>query len=121
MDGSRDVWGRRLIPDRVRRLLPILLLPLAACALDSPCLTDPFGDLCRYEKFKDDLPHSASAAVEAITAMQDPVVRTTAVELWLKQNPRVSPPEGVKLCDTLLEGEKQNCARKVNSPHLHRQ
>ncbi len=104
------------------RTLPALaLLVLPACGLDSPCITDPFGDLCRYEKFRDDPPHDATIAVAAVTAMQDPVVRMTAVELWLKLNPKVNPAQGVRLCDTLLEGEKQTCARKVNSPHLHRQ
>lgn len=107
-------------PPVARLLTASLFVGLSACDPDSTCSSDPFGDLCRYEKFKDDLPRSPNEAVEAITAMHDPVVRTTAVELWLKRNPKVSPPDGVKLCETLLEGEKQNCSRKVNSPHLHR-
>ncbi|MSP54118.1 MAG: hypothetical protein EXR69_00690 [Myxococcales bacterium] len=102
--------------------LPLaFLVGLGACnSTDSICFSDPFGDMCRYEKFKDEMPVASSDALAVIVAMNDPVVRTAAVELWLKRNPKVPPAEGVKLCETLLEGEKQNCSRKVNSPHLHR-
>lgn len=87
---------------------------------DSPCLTDPGGDLCAYHTFKAEPPAKAADAVVAVSAMKDPVVRSTAVQLWLQLHPDVPIPDGVSLCNTLQEGEKQNCARRVNSPHLHR-
>lgn len=106
-----------------RPSLPFLALSvLAGCSglSNSPCGQDPFGDLCAYETFKEDNPPDSKVAAEQIARMKDPTVRTTAVQFWMQGHPKATPGQAGVLCDLLLEGEKQNCARRANSPHLHR-
>ena len=99
------------------RLAPLLglVFGLAGCAGDCPT-----ADLCAYAAFKAHTPESADDAVAAIEAMTDPVVRAAAVQRWMAVHPNPTQQQGAALCGVLPQGEKENCARRVNSPHLHR-
>ncbi len=99
-------------------LLAVLLaVLLAACASAGDC---PTPDLCAYAKFKEHTPQSADDAALAIEAMTDPVVRAAAVQRWMGEHPNPTQQQGARICGVLPQGEKENCARRVNSPHLHR-
>lgn len=98
--------------------LSALLFLFGACASGPACTEGT--DLCAYAAFKANTPVGAEEAAAAIRGMADPVVRAAAVQRWLGAHPNAAPQAGMKLCALLPPGEKENCDRRVNSPHLRR-
>ena len=83
-----------------------------------PCVRG--ADVCAFEAFEQNPPDASGDAAAAIAGMQDPVVRSAAVNRWLSVHPRASPEEGGRLCGLLSSIEQRSCLRRVNSPHLRR-
>lgn len=98
--------------------LSLVLVLVGACASEPACAEG--GELCAYAAFKAHTPDSADEAAAAVGRMSDPVVRAAAVQRWLAVHPNAAPQAGMKLCALLPPGEKENCDRRVNSPHLRR-
>jgi hypothetical protein len=95
----------------------LIAVLLAGCTGGGDC---PNPDLCAYAAFKEHTPESADEAASAIEALTDPVVRAAAVQRWMAVHPNPTQQQGARVCGVLPPGEKENCARRVNSPHLHR-
>jgi hypothetical protein len=64
---------------------------LVAC-VDPACDSTP--DVCNFALFQKATPTSAQQASEQIQRFQDPIVRTAAVNHWLRLNPKSTTEDG---------------------------
>ena len=90
---------------------------LVACG-DPACDSTP--DVCNFALFQKATPTSAQQASEQIQRFQDPIVRTAAVNHWLRLNPKSTAEDGNMLCALLTGTEVGNCQRRVSAAHLRR-
>ena len=75
-------------------------------------------DLCRYDEAVA-MPPSDPAAVQArVRGIEDPIIRSAAVQMWVARHPLADPQAGLLLCDLLDTTEAGFCRRRVTAPHL---
>lgn len=95
---------------------------IGACLLvgcgEPACESTP--DVCNFAVFQKATPVTAQEAVQAIQTFQDPIVRTAAVNHWLRLNPKSTIEDGNLLCSLLTGTEVGNCQRRVSAAHLRR-
>jgi len=85
--------------------------------------TSIFGvlEFCYFDLLSKEEVGGLEGALEAAAAIEDSVIKSAGVLEWIAQNNRkVSPEEGQRLCDVLVNWEKTQCERRLYAAHLQR-
>jgi len=78
-------------------------------------------DVCYFDLLSKEEVDGLEGALEAAAAIEDSVIKSAGVLEWIAQNNRkVSPEEGQRLCDVLVNWEKTQCERRLYAAHLRR-
>lgn len=101
----------------------LLLLVFGSCS-PNECDDLPAGlerDTCRFEKIQTLAPAQVVRVGELAAQIQDPVIRSAAVDTWLRDHRgALEDRDGVALCELLEPAAYGRCRRWFSAAHLQR-
>jgi hypothetical protein len=108
-----------------KRLLVLIALGVTvACSKGSECAnktTQREQDVCHFERLSTKGEYGLDEALEVAALIDDAVIKSAGVLEWIAKNNReVSPQQGQRLCDVLVNWEKTQCERRLYAAHLQR-
>ena len=87
---------------------------LLACSQPA-CPPGSTTDACLLEK----APQAGSEEIEALVQqIDDPIMRSAAVEAWVGANASRDPATCARLCDQMTGPGQEQCKRRAAAPHL---
>ena len=109
----------------MKRLLFLIALGVvAACSKGAECenkTTQREKDVCQFERLSEKGVVGLEEALSVAAGIDDAVIKSAGVLEWIAKNNReVSPQQGQRLCDLLVNWEKTQCERRLYAAHLQR-